>query len=69
MTTTMKRTSIGGPVRYDLLAQQHRPTDEQTLAVNARVLTSQGLTPQDIGQALQLSAAAVTALLREAPDA
>lgn len=57
----MKR--IGGALRYDQLAQLHRPTDQAALASQVRELSSRGLTERDIGQHLRLDPSAVRKLL------
>lgn len=58
---------------YDLLHDHarlvHRPADPAGLRAAALDLAASGLTASDIGAALQLSAAAVGQLLREARDA
>jgi hypothetical protein len=58
--------NIGGVLRYDLLAQQHRPTCEHCLRRECVLMFSRGLTEQDIGRALKLDATAVRRLLIEA---
>lgn len=58
---------IGGTLDYSKLAQRHRPTDQAGLAAAARDMAARGLTERDIGQALQLDATAVRALLQRLP--
>lgn len=57
--------SIGGKLDYARLAQMHRPTDTDALAREARRLTGDGLSVRDVAMALNVSAQAVEALLRE----
>ena len=46
--------SIGGVMRYDLLAQLHRPTDSAKLAIEVqRLAREQHLTAVDIATALR----------------
>jgi Flp pilus assembly protein TadD len=52
-------------VDYFHRAQQHRPTDTETLRAAAVELAQRGLTPRDIGAALRLDPTAVRRLLGE----
>jgi DNA-binding transcriptional regulator LsrR (DeoR family) len=47
--------------------EQHKPTDANAIAREARRLHAQGLTHRDIAEALGLSELAVATLLRGAP--
>jgi hypothetical protein len=56
--------SIGGALRYDLLAQLHRPTDPTALQIEVRRLAGeQRLSPSDISVALRLSLPQVREML------
>jgi len=56
--------SIGGPLRYDLLAQQHRPTEPAALQAEVRRLANeQRLSASDISVALRLSLPQVREML------
>jgi orotate phosphoribosyltransferase-like protein len=48
---------------YAIRAEQHRPTDIETLRAAALELRSRGLTERDVGQALRLDPSAVRRLL------
>ncbi len=61
--------SIGGQMRYDLLATLHRPTQPDDMRAAARDLQRHGLTAGDIAAALRLSVEAVRSLLGEPPIA
>lgn len=52
-------------VDYTHRAEQHRPTDEQTLRAAAVELRQRGLTERDIGQALRLDPTGVRRMLGE----
>lgn len=60
-------TRIGAALDYAALAgrDRHRPSDRQTLRAAVVELRQRGLTHRDIGQALELSEAAVRELLEE----
>lgn len=55
--------AIGGPVRYDVLAQLHRPRDPDLLAKACRDLAATGLSVRDIAQALRLDVGQVEGFL------
>ena len=55
--------SIGGTVRYDILAAMNRPTDPAAIAEEVRRLRRSGLTAQDVSQALRISPAVIREIL------
>jgi hypothetical protein len=55
--------TIGGPLDYRLLAQQHRPKDQAALAAEARRMADQGLKPRDIAAALGMNVVLVLHIL------
>ena len=56
--------SIGGVMRYDVLAQLHRPTDSARLAIEVRRLArEQHLTAVDIATALRMHLTQVREIL------
>ncbi len=73
----MTKTSIGGPLGWQQMAQlmgdrpdqaaRHRPRDRRAYQREAHRLAGTGLQPQDIADALHLSPAAVRGLLAETP--
>lgn len=61
--------SIGGVMRYDLLAQIHRPQDPVALREEViRLATAQGLTAVDISTALRINLAQVREMLAASGD-
>lgn len=60
--------NIGGPLRYDLLARLHMPSDPAALAEEVRRLSASGLTATDIASALRVDLAQVRTLLAK-PEA
>jgi hypothetical protein len=62
----MKQT-IGGPLRYDVLAQMHKPKTAEALCSEVRRLATTGLSPIDISAALRLDVAAVREMLIGTP--
>ena len=50
----MTRTTVGGTLEYAALAQLHRPTSPEAIAVEIRRLHAEGLKPRDIAVALRL---------------
>jgi DNA-binding NarL/FixJ family response regulator len=69
MKHRMKQRTIGGPLRYDLLAQANRPTDETALRREVLALFARGLTERDIAGALRLDPTTVRRLLIGATNA
>lgn len=59
--------SIGGVLRYDLLAQLNRPTDNTVLSEEVRRLARNGLTPLDISVALRIDLGTVRTMLAASP--
>lgn len=53
--------TIGGVLDYEVLAQRHRPTDQDGMRIAARALAAQGLRVRDIAASLKVSEPAVTA--------
>ena len=49
-----QRKTIGGPLRYDLLAALNRPQDTAALCAEARRLAGTGLTAGDIASAMRI---------------
>jgi len=46
--------NIGGPLRYDLLANIHRPLDPRQIAAEVRRLVASGMSDGDVAAALRL---------------
>lgn len=61
------RQTIGGPVRYDVLAQMHKPKTAEAMCHEVRRLATTGLTPVDIATALRLNVAAVREMIIASP--
>jgi hypothetical protein len=55
-------------IDYARRAEQHKPTDERTLRAAAVELSSRGLTPRDVGEALRLDPTAVRRLIGESGE-
>lgn len=53
----------GGAVRHELLANDFRPHDRDSLRREVLILASRGLTERDIADALRLDATSVRQLL------
>ena len=59
--------TIGGPVRYDILAQMHKPKTAEAMCREVRRLASTGLSPMDISVALRLNVATVREMIAASP--
>jgi hypothetical protein len=64
-TRHVSRKTIGGALRYELLAQQHRPRDQAALARECVRLAALGLRARDIASALRLDLGEVLAMINQ----